>query len=83
MKKSFICAFVSLVVLALVGGCSNEDASNKSLVNSGSVSTEYVGDPNPVLVEDFKQSEVEKQLLENILEKIEGTTFEVEGLSGH
>lgn len=84
MRKTLIISAFSVLILALVGGCSNEHSdAPTSEVNSGSLNTEYVGDPHPVLVEDFKQSEVEAQLLEEIRKKNEDTTFEGDGLAGH
>ena len=82
MKKLSAFAVLSLVFLTLVCGCSNEE-SVEPKVNSGGLDSEYVGDPNPVLPEPFKQTEVEKQLLEDIKKKNEGTTFEGDGLAGH
>ncbi len=79
---------VSLCVIGLLtilSGCTGENQQENPAVNSGVVDEEYVGDPNPKLVNEYLQTDEEAKVQEEIVEAIkEGELlFEGGGLSGH
>ncbi|MFN7253228.1 MAG: hypothetical protein ACK4M9_21010 [Anaerobacillus sp.] len=77
-----VCAFG---ILTIISGCSSDSQSEKPIVNSGVVDEQYVGDPNPKLVNEYFQTSEEAEAQEEIVKAIEEekASFEGGGLSGH
>lgn len=84
LKKKFI-TICFAAILILVAGCSANDGTVDSPVNSGPVDTEYVGDANVQLEEIYKQTTEEEQLQAEVLKKIEEGESVIDGIDmgGH
>lgn len=70
MKKWLMSAICVMTIFSILSGCSGEKDDKQTTVNSGQVDQEYMGDPNPVLEETYKQSETEKNILETVKKEI-------------
>lgn len=70
MKLFFTKVICLAAIILLISGCSS-NTSEKPAVNSGVLDESYVGDPEPTLEEDYKQTEGEAELQKEVLEKIE------------
>lgn len=85
MKRKILMSIFLAGILLMNTGCTESQSLNESPVNSGSSDEQYVGDANVQLVEDYKQTNVESELQEKVLKKIEedGLTESGEDLGGH
>ena len=86
MKRMLAFTICSIVILSMVSGCAEEkQSSDQSAVNSGSLNEKYVGDPNVVITEEYKQTTGEAKSQEELLKALEeeANSFEGGGLSGH
>lgn len=70
MKKVKIMLMCIVGTLLLLTGCSGNQSSSQSSVNSGSMDKSYVGDANAQIEEHYKQSSKEKKIQEKVLKKI-------------
>lgn len=71
MKRLSLLFLALVSVLLFAVGCSGEQSSDVPKVNSGVVDENYAGDPDPVLVENYKQTEAEAKALEELIEQID------------
>lgn len=86
MKRMLAYTMCAVGILSIVSGCTGEKQSlDQPAVNSGSLNEEYVGDPNPVIKEEYKQTSAEAKAQEELLKTLEeeGSSFDGGGLSGH
>ncbi len=70
MKRLFILT-VFAAALLLLNGCSGTEASDKHAVKSGGIDETYIGDPDPELIENYKQSKEEADIQAEVLRKLE------------
>lgn len=70
MKSIYTKIICLLAIILLISGCSSTTTEEPE-VNSGVLDESYVGDPSPILEEDYIQTEEEAQLQADVLEKLE------------
>ena len=63
MKKFTLVISLMLVLVIMLTGCGAQSSGDKTRVESGSINTEYAGDPSPVVLKDYKITEQSKQEL--------------------
>ncbi|WP_019241127.1 MULTISPECIES: hypothetical protein [Bacillus] len=72
MKRMITYMMCLIASFAILTGCSEESNSNVNpAVDNGSVDDNYIGDPNPVLEENYKQTPAEAKQLEDLKKQIE------------
>lgn len=72
MKRILVTAMCLVAFLVIVTGCSSETKSNVNpAVDNGSTDEAYIGDPNPVKEENYKQTVEEAKTLEALKQQIE------------
>ncbi|WP_042349785.1 hypothetical protein [Bacillus massiliigorillae] len=79
MKRWLVFALCAISIFSILSGCSGDKESKQSIVNSGKVDKEYIGEPNPVLEEKFKQSEAEQKIQENVKKELSENKDELDG----
>lgn len=70
MKKLLVSVFCIITIFSVLSGCSGEKEEKQSTVNSGNVDNEYIGNPNPITEEKYKQSDAEKNIQETVKKEI-------------
>lgn len=70
MKRFLTLLLCAGSLLVLVVGCTGVESSDTPKANSGVIDENYVGDPDPFLAENFKQTPKEAEALEKLLEEI-------------
>lgn len=85
MKTFFTKTICFVAIILLISGCSGT-TSEEPAVNSGVLDNSYIGDPAPILEEEYKQTEEEAQIQADVLEKIEengGSVTDGSEVNGH
>lgn len=85
MKRMLKISVCVIGILTLISGCSSENQTEMPMVNSGVVDEQYVGDPNPKLLNEYYQTNEEAKSQKDLEKAIEEdkSSFEGGGLSGH
>lgn len=72
MKRILVTAMCLVAFLVIVTGCSSETKSNVNpAVDNGTTDESYIGEPNPVKEENYKQTSDEAKKLEELKQQIE------------
>ncbi len=71
MKQLLISTICGLAFFSFLGGCSNNEQSEKPMVDSGILDENYVGDADVQLEENYKQTAVEAEIQDNLLKEME------------
>lgn len=85
MKRKGLLFMSALMLLGAMTACSSESDEPKVNpdVNNGVIDENYVGDPAPVLEENYVQSPTEEKIQQEVLDKLKDQDETNEGPSIH